>query len=54
MPPAPQGTRKVMGLLGYFSAAHDNPPKAQADAKINKAQINLFIGNLLEMSAEND
>jgi len=43
-----------MGLLGYFSAAHDNPPKAQADAKINKAQINLFIGNLLEMSAEND
>ena len=43
-----------MGLLGYFSTAHDHPPKAQANAKINRAEINLFIGNLLEMTTEND
>jgi hypothetical protein len=41
-----------MGLLGYFSAVHASPPKAQVNAKINKAEKNLLMGNLLEMIME--
>jgi hypothetical protein len=43
-----------MGLLGYFSAVHASPPEAQVNAKTNKAEEMLFMGNLLEMIIEND